>query len=93
MAKSEQLHEPWLVAVWPGMGNVALGAGTYLVEKLGAKWLANLSARDLFDVDHVDFGGGLGVRYRAELDSGALRAIGKIIATGIGQSMQPYGRF
>lgn len=54
MAESEDLRDPWLVAVWPGMGNVALGAGTYLVEKLGAKWLANLSARDLFDIDHVE---------------------------------------
>jgi len=54
MAESDDLHNPWLVAVWPGMGNVALTAGTYLVEKLAARGLAELSARDLFDIEQVD---------------------------------------
>jgi len=59
MAKSEPLCNPWLVAVWPGMGNVALGAGSYLVEKLGARWLAELSVRDMFEIEHVQVKGGL----------------------------------
>lgn len=34
MAEEMKLNDPWLVAVWPGMGNVALNAGVYLLAKL-----------------------------------------------------------
>jgi len=44
---------PWLVAVWPGMGNVALGAGYYLLSKLSMQGVAEFEANDLFDVDYV----------------------------------------
>jgi hypothetical protein len=27
MPDSERFHHPWLVAVWPGMGQVAINAG------------------------------------------------------------------
>jgi hypothetical protein len=43
-----------MVAVWPGMGNVALLAGSYLVSKLEARLLTELPAADLFDVQHVE---------------------------------------
>jgi hypothetical protein len=49
-----KLRDPWLIAVWPGMGNVALAAGGYLVEQLGARPVAELPARDLFEVQHVE---------------------------------------
>ncbi len=49
------LRNPWLVAVWPGMGKVALGAGSYLVEKLPAELLCELHAREFFDVEKVEF--------------------------------------
>jgi proteasome assembly chaperone (PAC2) family protein len=49
----EPLNQPWLVAVWPGMGNVAISAGFYLMSKLGMHLLAELSTEGLFDVDHV----------------------------------------
>ena len=29
-----KLRDPYLVAVWPGMGHVALAAGYYLLAKL-----------------------------------------------------------
>ena len=29
-----KLKNPWLVAVWPGMGHVAMSAGYYLMAKL-----------------------------------------------------------
>ena len=32
MAEKLQLTHPWLVAVWPGMGNVAVNAGVYLLD-------------------------------------------------------------
>ena len=31
MPEKPQLTHPWLVAVWPGMGNEALNAGVYLL--------------------------------------------------------------
>ncbi len=34
MPDKPQLHHPWLVAVWPGMGQVAFNAGVYLLAKL-----------------------------------------------------------
>lgn len=64
MAESDELCNPWLIAVWPGMGNVALTAGSYLVEKLGASGLAELSARDLFDIEQVEIKEGIAVPNR-----------------------------
>lgn len=54
MAEKSQLKHPWLVAVWPGMGNVALNAGVYLLAKLDMKLIAEFEATELFDVDHVE---------------------------------------
>jgi hypothetical protein len=54
MAEKPQLNHPRLVAVWPGMGNVALNAGIYLLAKLGMTVIAEYEAADLFDVDHVE---------------------------------------
>ena len=54
-----KLNRPWLVAVWPGMGHVALNAGVYLLSKLGMAEFAEVKADDLFDVDAVEVEGGL----------------------------------
>jgi proteasome assembly chaperone (PAC2) family protein len=54
MAERLNLKHPWLVAVWPGMGHVALNAGFYLLAKLGMHVIAEYEAADLFDVDHVE---------------------------------------
>lgn len=59
MAEANELRNPWLVAVWPGMGNVALGAGSYLVNQLGAEVAAELPARDIFDIEHVEVNDGV----------------------------------
>ena len=59
MNERQKLNKPWLVAVWPGMGNVALSAGYYLMAKLGMHAVAELSAPELFDVDHVEVKDGL----------------------------------
>jgi len=53
------LNAPWLVAVWPGMGHVALNAGYYLMAKLGMTALGEFSSSELFDVNHVDIRDGL----------------------------------
>lgn len=59
MAEIITLNRPWLVAVWPGMGSVALSAGYYLMSKLGMRQLAELSTSELFDVDHIEVRDGL----------------------------------
>jgi uncharacterized protein len=59
MSDEIRLNKPWLVAVWPGMGHVAISAGYYLMAKLGMHRLAEFSAEELFDVGHVDVKGGL----------------------------------
>jgi proteasome assembly chaperone (PAC2) family protein len=64
MADKPHLNHPWMVAVWPGMGNVALNAGVYLLAKLDMNLLADLDAGDLFDVEHVEVDRGLIQRAR-----------------------------
>lgn len=54
MAEQQKLNHPWLVAVWPGMGNVAISAGYYLLAKLGMHVIAEFEAEGLFDVNHVE---------------------------------------
>ena len=54
MAEKLNLRHPWMVAVWPGMGNVALNAGIYLLAKLDMNVIAEFEANELFDIDHVE---------------------------------------
>jgi predicted ATP-grasp superfamily ATP-dependent carboligase len=48
------LNHPWFVAVWPGMGHVAVSAGFYLISKLGMHLHKEVSAEGLFDIDHIE---------------------------------------
>jgi proteasome assembly chaperone (PAC2) family protein len=59
MAENLKLIHPWFIAVWPGMGNVALDAGFYLLAKLGMHVIAEFEAANLFDVDQVEVKKGL----------------------------------
>jgi proteasome assembly chaperone (PAC2) family protein len=59
MTEIPKLNDPWMVAVWPGMGHVAISAGYYLMAKLGMHLLAEFSADDLADINHVEVKGGL----------------------------------
>jgi hypothetical protein len=59
MPEVVKLNRPWLVAVWPGMGQVAISAGYYLMAKLGMHVLAEFSPSELFDVEHVEVKKGL----------------------------------
>jgi proteasome assembly chaperone (PAC2) family protein len=54
MLENSELNHPWLVAVWPGMGHVALNAGVYLLAKLGMNLIAEFEVGDVFDVDYVE---------------------------------------
>ena len=59
MAAALKLNEPWMVAVWPGMGHVAISAGYYLMTKLEMHILTEFPAQELFDVEHVEVKDGL----------------------------------
>jgi proteasome assembly chaperone (PAC2) family protein len=54
MSDKSKLDRPWMVAVWPGMGNVALNAGIYLLAKLDMRVIAEVEAPDVFDVEQVE---------------------------------------
>ncbi len=71
MAEEMKLVKPWMVAVWPGIGQVAISAGYYLMSKLGMHALAEFSPRKIFDVDHVE------VKDRLSTSDRLLRLIGK----------------
>lgn len=43
-----RLRKPYLIVAWPGMGEVAFKAASYLVEKLNAEEFASLRAEDFF---------------------------------------------
>ncbi len=51
--------DPWLVAVWPGMGGIATIAGTYLVRALEAQLVSEVATGDYFDVRSVRISSGL----------------------------------
>lgn len=59
MAEKLALNHPWLVAVWPGMGGVAINAGIYLMARLGMTKVGEFEAADLFDVEQVRVEGGI----------------------------------
>jgi uncharacterized protein len=59
MAAALKLNQPWMVAVWPGMGHVAISAGYYLMTKLEMHILSEFPAQELFDVEHVEVKDGL----------------------------------
>lgn len=59
MAQARKLENPTLVAVWPGMGSVAINAGAYLVESLGARLANEIPCEELFEVSQVQIEGGL----------------------------------
>jgi proteasome assembly chaperone (PAC2) family protein len=59
MPEEMKLKSPWLVAVWPGMGGVALSAGYYMMAKLGMHLMMEFSPRTLFEVEHVTVKHGL----------------------------------
>src|ERR1051325_274394 len=63
-AKKETKPAPWLIAAWPGMGNVAAIAAGYLVESLEMKPVAELSPRGHFDIQQVSVRSGVVKRPR-----------------------------
>ena len=56
---NDPLVNPWLVAVWPGMGHVAASAGSYLIDQLQPEPAGMIPERQFFSVDHVDVRNGI----------------------------------
>lgn len=48
ITKRPKLKKPYMIFAWPGMGEVALKAASYLVEKLRAEEFASIPAQDFF---------------------------------------------
>ncbi|WP_372718587.1 PAC2 family protein [Novipirellula sp.] len=95
MTDAPQLDHPWLIAVWPGMGHVALSAGYYLMSKLGMNQFAELSASELFDIDAAIVKDGLvqkPLRPRSRLFSWKAPSGGRDVIVFIGESQPNLGR-
>jgi proteasome assembly chaperone (PAC2) family protein len=56
---TDKLRDPTLLAVWPGMGGVAITAGYYLMAKLGMHLLMEFPATDYFDLEQIEVKDGL----------------------------------
>jgi proteasome assembly chaperone (PAC2) family protein len=92
----KKLNHPWLVAVWPGMGNVALNAGYYLLAKLDMRVIAEFEANDLFDVDHVEVKGGIiqtGRRPRNRFFLWEDPARKRDLVVFLGEAQPPIGKY
>ena len=48
ITKRPKLRKPYMIVAWPGMGEVAFKAASYLVEKLKAEEFAVIPAEDFF---------------------------------------------
>jgi len=48
LSRRPRLKNPYLIVAWPGMGEVAFKAATYLVEQLKAEEFAAISPEDFF---------------------------------------------
>ncbi len=96
MSENANLNKPWMIAVWPGMGHVAITAGYYLMAKLGMHLLAEFRALDLFDVEYVEVKGGLlrtGRLPRSRLFLWRDPAGGHDIVIFIGEAQPPIGKY
>jgi len=96
MTEITKLNHPWLIAVWPGMGSVALSAGYYLMAKLGMNVMGEYSPEGLFDVEHVDVHDGLirtGARPRSRLFVWHDPSERHDIVVFIGEAQPPIGKY
>src|SRR5436309_10436188 len=96
MADSLQLNNPWLIAVWPGMGHVAINAGYYLLAKLNMHVIAEFEANELFDVDQVEVKGGIvqqGRRPRNRLFAWRDPSQKHDLVVLLGEAQPPIGKY
>jgi hypothetical protein len=89
-------HSPVLVAVWPGMGHVALTSGYYLMSQLQMREVEPIAARDLFDVEFIEVKNGLvtqGALPKNRVFQWKDPKQQKEIVVFIGEAQPPVGKF
>lgn len=59
MSETYDLRDPWLLAVWPGMGSIAFLAGSYLLQKLSVQRVAEIDASEFFEIQTVEVKNGV----------------------------------
>lgn len=64
MAETDESSGPWMIAAWPGMGNVAIIAATYLIEQLGIQQHGELASHVHFNIGEIVVKNGLVVPAR-----------------------------
>jgi proteasome assembly chaperone (PAC2) family protein len=90
-----QPRERWLVAAWPGLGQVSTTAAIYLLTKLRMHQVAEFNARDLFELESVEVRDGL--LHAARLPRSRLflwsnPAGGREIIVFLGEAQPPTGK-
>lgn len=96
MTEQLKLKDPWLVAVWPGMGHVASSAGYYMMAKLGMHQIAEFPGYGLLDIEHVDVVKGLiqtSQRPRSRFFAWKAPEGGRDILVFIGEAQPPIGKY
>lgn len=96
MNPTPTLTHPWMIAVWPGIGQVAVNAGYYLLSKLGMTVLAELQTSALFDVDHVEVQKGIlhtGRRPRSRFFLYSDPEKKRDIVIFLGEAQPPLGKY
>lgn len=56
---TEPMRERWLIAAWPGLGQVATTAAVYLLSKLRMQQVGEFPGRGLFEPEGAEITGGL----------------------------------
>jgi hypothetical protein len=90
-----QSRERWLVAAWPGLGQVSTTAAIYLLSKLRMQQVAEFKARDLFELESVEVKRGLlhaGRLPRSRLFLWSNPAGGREIIVFLGEAQPPTGK-
>lgn len=90
-----RLRERWLVAGWPGMGQVAVTAAVYLMSKLKMRQVGEFDARDLFELEAADVEDGLvhaSALPRSRLFLAERAAPERDVAVFIGEAQPPQGK-
>jgi predicted ATP-grasp superfamily ATP-dependent carboligase len=54
MTEPLRFKAPWMVAVWPGMGHIAINAGFYLAAKLEMRNFASVAPGEPWEVENVE---------------------------------------
>lgn len=93
MARPQDGTRPWLVAAWPGMGNVAAIAANVLVHELGLKPLLAIGPAGFFDIAEIHVVRGLVEKPRmprAILHRGTDPATGRILLVFTAEAQPTY---